>query len=212
MTRPDNHLAPISAMIEVLDHERRETLAGALHQHVHAPPTAAERRVAFLGLLARLLNEHPQPPERIPYVERQQYDERRAAETSDAPSSERLVERFGSWKRVCWAAWLLQPDGRKATGGTPYSRLYPGRSRPPEYTVEECFASIRACADALGRAPSSADYHRWSLKKKRDARDAGQECRIVRMSIILRLLAPDDAPPREKWLTARARALHGYHD
>lgn len=196
-------------MLEVLDDDGRATLARALQQHVHAPPKAAEQHVAKLGLLARLLAEHPQQPERLPYVERKHYDQCRAAETTDAPSSEWLVQRFGSWKRACWAAWSLLPDGRKPLGGTPYSRLPPGRRSPRRYTVEECIASIRACATALGRWPSSGDYHRWSIEKKRRAREAGRELRIARMSIILRLLADKDAAPREKWLTARARALEG---
>ena len=202
-------LRPIRAMLALLAEADRETFARALHQHVHAPASAAERRVRELGFLAQLLDEQPQPPERLPFVERKHYDQRRKTEAPDAPTSAWLVERFGSWKRVCWAAWSLLPDGRKPMGGTPHPRSPPRRPRPAEYTVAEAINSVLACAAALGRTPSSRDYHRWSLSQKRRARETGHESRIARMSIVLRLLAPKNPPPRTKWKLARDRALDG---
>ena len=194
-------------MLDVLEPDGREALARALHAQVHAPATAAERRWAELGLLARLLDEHPQKAA-VPYVKRQVYD--RAAEAAEAPPSERLVERFGSWRRVCWAAWGLLSDGRSAMGGLPYQLNRPDRRGYRPYTVEEALASVCACSEALRRLPSSSAYHKWAREKKQQARASGQESRVVRMSIVLRLLAPADAPPREKWLMARARALEGH--
>lgn len=206
MDDANNHLAPIRAMVEVLDPGSREALARALHQHVHAPRSPVERRLAELGPLARLLDEQPQPPERLPYIQRKAYDQRRA-QRGAGPSSEWLTDRYGSWQRACWAAWTLLRDGRKPLGGPPYPRHHPNGKRPVTYTADECIVSVQACAAALGHPPSSSEYHRWSIERKRQAREAGQELRIARMSIVLRALAPEDAPPREKWLTARTRAL-----
>jgi hypothetical protein len=205
MNRP--HLAPIRAMLAQLSHDDKRTLAAALHQHLFAPPPAAELRVRELGLLARLLDEEPQDPERLPYVERRRYDERRARDQSEAPASARLVERFGTWQRACRSAWGLLPDGRSSMGGSPYPRRHAHRRRPAKYTEAEAIASVRLCRDTLGRWPSSGDYHTWSLAQRRRAFVNGREVRIARMSIVLRLLASSDAPPGANWASARARAL-----
>ncbi len=176
-------------MLAVLDDDARETLARALHQHVHAPPSASERRVAELGFLSRLLNEQPQPPDRLPYIARKLYDERRERDAPDAPLSARLQEKFGSWPRACHGAWGLLEDGRSWGPGEPWPR--PPR-HPKDYTPEEAAASVRRCADVLRRIPSSTDYHKWCLNCRRRARDAGQSTRpYVHYASVLRLLAPD---------------------
>ena len=65
MKAPPDHLAPLNAMIALLNEEQREVLARTLHQHVHAPLLASARNVADLSLLARLLEGDVQPPERV---------------------------------------------------------------------------------------------------------------------------------------------------
>ena len=183
------HLAPIRAMLAVLDDDARETLARALHQHVHAPPSAAKRRVAELGFLARLLNEQPQPPDRLPYVSRKLYDQRRESGAPDAPLSARLQERFGSWQRACHAAWGLLSDGRSWGPGEPWSR--PPR-HPKNYTVDEVVASVRACAEAVGHIPSSGEFHWWVINRRARARQRGESTRpFAPYASVMRLVAPD---------------------
>src|SRR4051812_33464443 len=99
-------------MLERVSTKSLEEVGRALHEQLNAPPTAAETRVAFLGLLTELLEEVPQLPSELPYVPRTVYDERRAANPSAGPPSARLQERFGSWRRACHAAWGLRSDGR----------------------------------------------------------------------------------------------------
>src|SRR5439155_12421133 len=122
---------------------------------LNAPPSAAERRVKELHFLTRLLEEQPQPLNRLPYVPRKHYDERRATDAPEAPPSARLQERFGSWARACHAAWGLREDGRSFGEEQPWPR--PPRRRKP-FAIEDAKTSVRQCADAIGRIPSAYQY------------------------------------------------------
>src|SRR4051812_709019 len=108
MFNPD--LAPLRAMLNRLNPASKQEFTRRLHARVHAPKAAAERRLADLGYLAGLLDERPQPPERLPYIERKIYDQRRPLEAPEAPLTARLTERYGSWERACYAAWGLLDD------------------------------------------------------------------------------------------------------
>jgi hypothetical protein len=176
-------------MLDRLSLESLEELGRALHERLNAPPTAATRRVKALGPLTKLLEEVPQFPGDLPYVPRNLYDERRAAQPSAGPPSARLQEQFGSWTRACHAAWGLRDDGRSWGPGEPWAR--PPR-RPKNYSAEEATASVRACAAAIGRIPTSQDYHVWVMNSRRRARSSGQDTRpLVHYSSVMRLLAPD---------------------
>jgi hypothetical protein len=175
-------------MIERLPPEAVEEVARVLHARLNAPPTAAERRVKELFFLTRLLEEQPQPVDRLPYILRYLYDARRATDAPDAPPSARLQERFGSWPRACHAAWGLREDGRSFGEGQPWPK--PPRRRKP-YSVEEAKASVRACAKAIGRIPSSYQYHQWVIARRARARAAGHTVSAVHASTVNRLLAPD---------------------
>src|SRR4051812_1090799 len=94
-------LEPLWSMWALLDIGERRAVLEACRQGLHAPPTAADRRIGELGLLARMLDERPQEPDALPYVERQIYEARRRAEAPEAVSARTLVDRYGSWKRVC---------------------------------------------------------------------------------------------------------------
>jgi hypothetical protein len=95
MTEPDRLLlAPLIAMVKLLRPEAIWELAHALHAKQNAPPTPAERRVKMLGLLMRVLEEQPQPPDRLPYVARKRYDAVRATNPSLGPPSAKLQEQF----------------------------------------------------------------------------------------------------------------------
>lgn len=204
---PEPHsdpLAPLRAMTNRLPIEAVEELGRALHARLNAPPTAAERRVKELRFLARLLDEQPQPLERLPYVLRAHYDERRAADAPEAPSSARLQKRFGSWPRACHAAWGLRDDGRWFGEGQPWPR--PTR-RPKHFTVEEAKASVRQCATSIGRVPSSHQYHQWIITRRARARAAGESSPLVHVSTVYRLLAPD-RENRNGWKLVRQRVFH----
>jgi hypothetical protein len=197
-------LAPVRAMIAVLPAEAVAEIGRALHGKLNAPPTAAEHRVSELSFLARLLDEQPQHPDRLPYISRKQYEARRATDSAVAPPAARLQERFGSWSRACHAAWGLLEDGRCWAAGDPWPR--PTR-HPKNYTVEEAAASVRACTHALDHAPSSQEYHRWILNRRRRARTTGEDARpYVHYASIMRLLAPDRSCG-DGWRLALSRAF-----
>ena len=153
------------------------------------PPTAAERRVSELGFLARLLDERPQSPERLPYVDRKIYDERRKTDAPMAPSSARLQVRFGSWPRVCptplsvFLRTVAQLDQ-----GKPWAQRPPRRGR---VTVEDAEASVRLSAKAIGRIPSSYEYHFWVANRRARERRTGREIDTVTYASVMRLLAPE---------------------
>lgn len=191
----DPAFAPLLAMLDHLSPTGIGELARALHAKLNTPPTAAERRVDELGSLARVLEERPQYPEVLPYIPRNYYDQRRL-ETGIGALSARLVERYGSWPRACHAAWGLLQDGRRFGTGQPWPRP----PRGPDYTVEECIASVRECAAAIGHIPSSIEYHRWVMNRRARARTAGRPSRAVHISTVYRLLAPE-RKNRQGWQT-----------
>jgi hypothetical protein len=174
-------------MLALLPAADRMWIARGLHRQLNAAPSAAEERVAELGLLARMIEEMPEPATEWPYVERQAYDEHREHEDPGAARSALLTERYGTWSQACRAAHGLQPDGRKSQPGQPW----PTGGKVAKFSDGECIASIRACADALGRVPSSHEYQRWRLWRMRTARKTGKRVRLAPYNAILRELAPE---------------------
>lgn len=61
-------IAPLLAMIRAISPRDKSEFVRALAARLNAPPTAAERRVRDLTLLANVLDEVPQVPGRLPYV------------------------------------------------------------------------------------------------------------------------------------------------
>lgn len=183
----DPSLVPLRAMIGCLSPPARKELARVLHAKLNRPVSPAERRVRELGLLARVLDEVPQPPERLPYVERKLYDARREETGRAALSSSTLADRFGSWKQACRAAWGLLRDGRSVGDRDPWAR--PPRGAP--YTIEEARATLHECARALGRVPTSHEFHMWVMERRSRARQTGEAARVAHLSSVYRLIAPD---------------------
>jgi hypothetical protein len=194
-------LRVIRAMTEVASRAALREVAVRLHAKLNAPANARERRVAELGFLAKLLAEFPQHPGRLPYVERGLYDERRPSDAPDAPQSARLAEHYTSWRRACYAAWTLLDDGRWTEGGLPWPASLPGKVQPPPYTRDEAIASLKLCAEAVGRVPSSSAYLRWRQNRINLGRSRGAEVRLVSQRRVSELLAPE-AMPRERWRNA----------
>jgi hypothetical protein len=208
MTRDESSigsaLAPIRAIVALLPKEVVAEVAHALHAKLNVPPTAAERRVKMLGLLARLLGERPQHPECLPYLPRKEYDARRAENPSLGPPSARLQKQFGSWARACHAAWGLLGDGRSWGPGQPWPR--PPR-HPNNYTAAEAEASVRRCYEALRHVPSSYEYHHWVINRRARARKVGASVRpYAPYASVMRLLAPDRAHGNG-WRLALARVF-----
>ena len=210
MTDPDRDpLAPILAMIKRLPEDAIAEVRRSLHAKLNAPPTAAERRVEELSFLRRLLEEQPQAPDRLPYVARKVYDHRRTSEAADAPLSGRLQRKFGSWRRVCHAAWGLREDGRWIGDAQPWPR--PARRRK-NYSVEEARASVRRCRESIGHIPSSSEYHEWVGVRRARARAAGQDVSpYVLVSTVNRLLALDRTN-RNGWRLVKERVFGGDPD
>ena len=165
------------ALSVLLDHcpaaglvELERVIAYRLHREI----TPAQRRVAELGLLARLLEsplarEIPHHPVATIQIDRKVYDDHRPP---GAPTSETLVERYGGAKKGGWwwalrAAQGLLEDGRSRGPGKPWADGRRGRPAPPPTTPEHAIHSIRACALALGRRPSSSVYDEWVTTRMR---------------------------------------------
>lgn len=182
-------LAPLLAMVALLPPDVVHEIARALHAKLNAPPTAAKRRVTDLALLARLLDELPQHPGRLPYVPRNLYESRRSRDHADGPTSRYLQERFGSWQRACCAAWGLRDDGRCWAPEQPWPRV---RRSATNYVKSEAVASVRSCTTAVGHIPSSHEYHHWVMNRRARARAVGGNIRpYVLHATVLRLLAAD---------------------
>lgn len=180
-------------MTAVASVEALKVVALRLHAKLYAPAHARERRVAELGFLSKLLDEIPHEPGHLAVIERQIYDERHV-EAPEAPLSARLTERYGSWRRACYAAWTLRQDGRWTEGGFPWTTLSVGEAQSRPYTVEEAIEAVRLATDSLGFVPSSTQYTRWQQSRKVKARSKGLVIRLPRHSRICQLLAPSAAP------------------
>lgn len=201
-TRPEpDPLRIVRAMVERTTTPALREVAMRLHAKLFAPAHARERRVVELGFLAKLLAEAPQPAGLMPYIERQVYDTRREHDAPSAPLSARLTERYANWRRACYAAWTLLDDGRWTEGGLPWPASPPGKVQSPPYTSDEAIASLKLCAEAIGRMPSSAAYARWRQNRINVARLRGAHVRLARQERIGALLAPD-AQPYRRWREA----------
>lgn len=169
-----------------------ERLLGAL---LKAPaPTPAQERVAELFALTQLLESElavslPRHP--IAPVQVSQTDYERTRPTG-APTAETLVERYGGarkdgWAWACRAAWGLLPDGRKTKPGQAWPSTLRGRPRPPRSERDMVIRSIRECAFALLRRPSSNVYVEWLAAQRRRAKagpGGGQTCEPKRLASI----------------------------
>jgi hypothetical protein len=216
-------LPAIRAMLAELEPPVLLELKRALELKLAPRRSKAAERVAQLGFLAELLDEHaPRRAEGAPpRVPRELYDRSRPAA---APRSERLVELYGSWLKACRAATGLLPDGRWTGPSKPWPNPTLGRRMSKDYALDEVRQAIRTCALQLGRRPTAEDYRRWRDAKLRRARRAGRadHCRLPPLSsIYLRYragenrwrIALDDAVIRDEDLVAtQARHVSAFSE
>lgn len=149
-------LAPVLAMLELLDGPALMELKRALTGQLNEQESPAERRARRLGPLAELIAEHaPSYTSRIP---RTLYD---TLQPPVAPSSVELVEEYGAWVKVCRAAEGVLPDGRVRRGDRNRPRNPGIRIQTPAYSRLEITNAIRRCALRLGRRPTSRMYETW---------------------------------------------------
>jgi hypothetical protein len=198
--------AMIAAAADMEQWQALEDVARALHAHLYEPKTAAARRVAELGFLAEVLRVHPQDPRRLPTVKEEIYDEQRIARAPGAPIAETLARHYGGWKRACYAAYGLRIDGSKSEPGTPWPTALPGKALPSSYTRDECVASVVACAEAIGRIPTSTMYAEWRLNRFARARERGENVRLASPRRILATLAPERGH-RDGWKIVRRKVF-----
>lgn len=191
-------LRSIRAMIDAAPIDAVQEIARGLQDRLYQPQSAAACRVAELGLLAYCLAEQPQDPWLGPQVTADYYDEQRALRATDAPSAETLARRYGSWKRACYAAYGLRIDGSKSESGLPWASSIQGQPPRIPYSREECIESVRLCAEAIGRRPSSSAYATWRRNRRARARAAGEKIRLAPVRRILKLLASERGE-RDGW-------------
>lgn len=170
----------VLALMVMVDHcsaAGQVELERMLTAKLHRSPTPTECRLAELLPLAEVLESslavrfahHPVSPVQVDQLT---YNRVRPA---GAISAETLAERYGGaanggWHWACRAAWGLMPDGRKSKpgGARPYGTR--GRSRPTRSSPEAVLASIRECALALCRRPTSNVFHAWVDARRRETR------------------------------------------
>jgi hypothetical protein len=195
---PKPEVDVIEALLGGLDHASLAELERVLLGRLSAPEPLARERARVLGELARLL-----PPPilgSLPRIDRALYDHERA---SGAPSSHSLVGTFGSWGLACLKAASMAPNGAITGPSHPWASPLRGRSKPPPYTNQEIDDAIRACARELRHTPTTASYHAWALRRRREERAKGVwPVRIPTFGTINRRAGD--------WLEAVERAMDPY--
>jgi hypothetical protein len=134
----------MEALLDALSPASRATVLRALRRKLAGRPDKAQDRVDELGALADMLCAIGAPVNQLtPPLQRDVYDQDRPRR---APSSEVLVDRYGSWRKVRRAAHGLLDDGRWTGPGRPW----PGHVPPPRYSRDEVRSAMRRCVLALG--------------------------------------------------------------
>jgi hypothetical protein len=187
-------------MIQAIGRPARAEVARALRLSLYPAASAVDRRRHELGYLASLLADVPcQPGWTFARIMRKQYD---LIRPPHEPSSARLVERYGSWSRVCHAAHGLQENGSWIGPGQPWPNPARGKPASPPYQLEEVVAALREAQVALQRRPSFNVYVPWRSETLRQARQSGSRKRLPSTKVIYRYF------PREEggWKAALREA------
>jgi hypothetical protein len=168
------------AMLNAASAATRREVHTLLSAVFHAPPTAAQLRVAELGFLGSLVAGPVEDGFEFRECDRTHYDNVRP---KSAPSSRRLVDTYGSWSRVCRAAYSLQRVGTSAGPGKPWPTMNRNEPMGAHYTREEALAAVRLCAKELRAAglagvPTSRQYDEWVRRRKLQAKKRGQKLRL----------------------------------
>lgn len=169
----------LEALLERVPPSGLVELERVLRGHLFRARPAAERRVQELSHLAELLESefavhlphHPRAPVQVSQCD---YDRTRP---NGAPSAEMLVDRYVYWEWACRAAWGLRTDGSKSKPGQPWAHPLRGKRRQYKYTREDVIDSIRECALALCRRPSSNVFQEWTRAERRRRKRAGGQPR-----------------------------------
>lgn len=162
--------APLLAMLDALSIPALREIERLLNARLSVEITPAEEREDKLAVLMRLQQTHGRRPERIIYDE---------VRPPGSTSSRRLVDIYGSWTKACRAA-ATEQERRGAplpphylNPLRPWANPSRDERRPPSYTVEEVIRAVIACADEIGRIPTSNAYYDWAAQKRRRARQLG---------------------------------------
>jgi hypothetical protein len=186
----DDPLEALRQMVEQLDHAALAEVERAARLTVLQKPSPSEERRSNLAALRSLLAKQvPDPALGFPVVMRRQYDEVRPP---GAPSSERLVQRHGSWTSVCYIASGLTDDGhwrRSPRGWTPAPVQ---RKNVRRYTREDVLVALQHCAADLQRYPSGQLYEGWAAVKRRRARAAGEAGLFPSRAVVYRFFPRAD--------------------
>jgi hypothetical protein len=83
---------------------------------------------------------------------------------------------------------------------------FPGHARALTYGTTSCLDSVRACAAAIGRTPTSQDYMNWARARRRNARERGRSPEVPSFNVVLRILAPD-RKSRDGWRLVKDRVF-----
>jgi hypothetical protein len=178
LTKPvPGELVALTVMLEHCSVAGKVELERMLTATLYPAPSVTENRLAELLPLAEVLESSlavhvPNHPVAPVQVEQETYDRVRPA---GAPSAQTLIKRYGGasrggWYWACRAAWGLMPDGRKREPGAAWGYPNRGTSRLPPSSRDAVLASIRECALALGRRPSSHMFKRWVETQRRAKR------------------------------------------
>lgn len=182
------------AMVDALKPDPVREISVLLEARLCPPPAAATHRFDELGFLADMITDADAydagSPRSTP--KRDYYDMNKPPE---APNSQRLCERYGTWTKACRAASTLL--GAPACGGRSKARAWShgfgGGRRPADYTRDEVILAVLRCAAAISRMPSSHAYFTWAARRRREAKLKGASHRLPAPNSVYRHFASWEA-------------------
>lgn len=190
----------VLVMLRTASEKTRREVHKLLAADLDGPPAAVEIRLATLGFLASLLIGEPERGCEFRDCERDEYDRLRP---DSAPSSRRLVDIYGSWSRVCRAAYGLRADGTTEGPGKPWPTGNRGKGERNDYTREEVIAAVKLCAKELRASglvspPTSWQYDEWVRRHKLAAKTTGKKLRLPYANNVYRRV-PKRLPGTTRW-------------
>lgn len=190
----------VLSMLRAASASTRRDIHRLLAAQLCEPPPAAALRVRELGFLSSLLDDPQSDGCEFGTCERTYYD---TVRPRSAPSSRELVDRYGSWSRVCRAAYGIQADGTTVGPGKPWPTTNGSGSDWTEYSREEATAALRRCVAELRAAgvlttPTTSQYDEWVRRHKLQARRRGLKLRLPYARNIYRIF-PQRRLSESRW-------------
>lgn len=166
----------LNAMLDELDEPAIKQLALLLEVKLSdefEPFAPRDGEGSELGFLAQLLDDPEAQGSSAARTTplRSHYDR---VKPPEAPKSQTLCQRYGSWTKACRAAEALRAEVLSAR---PWAHGFAGKRRPRPYERDEVIRAVLKCAIAIDRIPTSNAYYTWAARERRRAKQTGKTVR-----------------------------------